>query len=916
MKQASDPAAHDSRGICIQGDQPSHEACNLISVCIFGRQAKRKRAPDCHARPAAFRKRSKKALGTGRRRKQAESPAAHGTSYAAVEIEVIGAAEPRRNISTSGDPLANELHVQEDVIGLEEPVLNDSCPDQARILDTRQSQQRPPLAAPWQAKPRARPRKTGKIKKSANTTADSRALEPVRPVQKSSKSSKPAELLTIPKESKKSSLIDWSKPAKSNKRQKLMEPEPLHLLPLSGGATSHTHPPPERPATRRICTADHPASSPDLNQLPNALLQPFWPGPQSLGCLTRIPHPYASASLSPPAAWDPACAPADRASSSLAAVASMCSNIAEPPEHSASEDALAKESALSINNDQLLADQPSVLASQCTQHSQVRHTSRTAAEVETAAQGLAALLQEPQPLLSAVMYAFQHAICACCAVFPDTAAAARCLTPEAHNTPLLAEPRSDDPGLHVSEGVSPVQVATPVQVQPEWMGEPEQQPPVLPANHLSICSEGVRREDPMHCGQPESLSGCSSKLAQAYQDMSQPASGLRESSSKGEGAPDVPGDIGQQGPARNSLPVLEDLAATHPLVPEQHQLAALWLSRTALSRFSLSLLLHVACQVDHLLVTSAHTASVEQHVSLAAHPQQAPGGGTISDQGPKHHLCIEGGFLKQLRAHLHRKALHHLALAASARFSCAPAPPAPATSKPAPAAAEKGAHASQHGRASISPENAASPALSCREQAKPGHDESPHGPGSPPAGEPASGSDTAGPTALHPLPAAAHPDYARTVADQTQPANPPAADTPAADQRTAASVAMKICPQPYQPQSGPGGVLHPSVAVAGMVGADEAVHPGRTAMPNLAGPPDAAVRASFQNAEGYCTLDSPIHIAMNAQYAAAMCLSSGSLCRMTGAQKVGDTPWSHFFQCMLKGLQQPAASSQEHSPLS
>lgn len=154
----------------------------------------------------------------------------------------MGAEEPRRNISTSGDLLGNELHVQQDILGLEEPVLNDSCPDQADILHTRHSQQRPPLAVPWQAKPRARPRKTGKITTSAFATADSRALEPVRPVQKSSKSSKPAELLTIPKESKKSSLIDWSKPAKTNRRQKLLEPEPLHLSPLSSGAPSCTPP--------------------------------------------------------------------------------------------------------------------------------------------------------------------------------------------------------------------------------------------------------------------------------------------------------------------------------------------------------------------------------------------------------------------------------------------------------------------------------------------------------------------------------------------------------------------------------------------------------------------------------------------------------------------------------------------------
>ena len=818
---------------------------------------------------------------------------------------MIGVEEPRRNISTSGDPLASELHVQEDVVGLEEPVLNDSCPDEADILHIRHSQQRPPLAAPRQAKPRARPRKTGKITTSAFTPADSSALQPVRPVQKSSKSSKPAELLTIPKESMKSSLIDWSKPAKTNKRQKLMEPEPLHLLPLSSGATSCTPPLPERPATRRTRTADHPASSADLNQLPNALLQLFWPMPQSLGCPTGIQRPHASAPLPPPAAWDPACDPADHASSSLAAVASMCSNTAGPPEHSASEQVLAKTSAMSLNNDQLLADQPSVHSSHCTQHGQVRHTSCTAAEVEKAAQGLAALLQEPQPLLSAVMYAFQHAICACCAVLPDTATAARRLTPEGHNTALLAEPRSDDPGVHASEGVSLVQVATPVQVQP-----------VLPANHLSIYSERLRGQDPMDCGRSEPLSGCSSKQAQAAQDSSQPASGLREISSKGEGARDVPGDIRQQGPACNSLPVLEDLAATHPLVPEQHQLAALWLSRTALSRFSLSLLLHVACQVDHLMAASARTASGQQPVSLAAQIQQARGDGTISDQGPKHHLCIEGGFLNQLRAHLHRKALHHLALAASTRFSCTSPPPAPATSKPAPAAAGNGAQASQHGRAStFLIETAASPALSCREQAVPGHNGSAHDPTSPnlPAGEPASGSDAAVPTALHPLPAAAYPDYGRAAADQTQPASPPAADAPAADQLTAAPAARQICPQLHQPQSGPSGVLHPSVSEAGMVDADQAVHPGPTAVPTLAGHQDAAVRASVQNAKGCGKLESPIPIAMNAQYAAAMCLSSGSLCRMIGSQKVSDNSMVALLalQCMItrEGLQQPAAFS-------
>ena len=123
--------------------------------------------------------------------------------------------------------------------------------------------------------------------------------------------------------------------------------------------------------------------------------------------------------------------------------------------------------------------------------------------------------------------------------------------------------------------------------------------------------------------------------------------------------------------ADSSLPAFErEPAVPQAFVPEQHPLAALWLSRAALSRFSLTALLHLASRVDQLLSAS----SFDQTTPSAALAEQAHRHQEQSGGASRQRFSAQGIFLDRLRAHLHVRALSCLALAAPATSSSTPTP--------------------------------------------------------------------------------------------------------------------------------------------------------------------------------------------------------------------------------------------------
>ena len=98
-------------------------------------------------------------------------------------------------------------------------------------------------------------------------------------MRKSDRSAKPAELLSIPKERKKSDLIDWTKPAKANKRQKLQaDAQPRPSLLSHASTAREADAPANGPERVQNRSAGRPSFH--LSHLPNAILRPFWPDPQ------------------------------------------------------------------------------------------------------------------------------------------------------------------------------------------------------------------------------------------------------------------------------------------------------------------------------------------------------------------------------------------------------------------------------------------------------------------------------------------------------------------------------------------------------------------------------------------------------------------------------------------------------------
>lgn len=383
-------------------------------------------------------------------------------------------------------------------------------------------------------------------------------FEPLRPIRKSAKSARPAELLSIPKQSK-ADLINWSTTATANKRLKTCGTP----TKLSGKqASSPVAQPPG--ASAGLQTGSPPAQAcrdsmhVRLPRLPSAILRPFWPNPNHLlspgsriqrpANLQKFPFSFQQTSHKPPAPSDAvnnASQPAVADSlASHAVEAAQTGTDVPAPAHLASNGSSPQEPAQ--QQQQPLLQLPDA----CDQPEPRKGTQRPglciAKDMDTAAQELAALLQGPQPLLPGVVHAFGHAICACSAVLPGCEAAQRQL----------------------------------------------------------------RTKD------------------SASQDHQSAAT-----------------DQGQM------------------VGPELHPLALLWLSTAALSGFSLTALLHLACRVDEILCGGAQRDQDQLQIAASGAQQtsgqaQMPAGSNKSSPAI---ICKEGMFLEELRSHLHSKALVSLA---------------------------------------------------------------------------------------------------------------------------------------------------------------------------------------------------------------------------------------------------------------
>lgn len=401
---------------------------------------------------------------------------------------------------------------------------------------------------------RGRPPKANPLPERASVPTPSGVLEPHRPVRKSAKSARPAELLSIPKQSK-ADLINWSTTATANKRIKACGPS----AKVSGNQASS-------PVARRPCAlaglqagshaeqACRDNKDIRVDQLPAAILRPFWPTPSQLlpdrPCPQRPSDQHNSAPSSQQTQHHPP-ALADVNDASQPAVANVMASDAvdaanagtESPDttHVASSGSLPQQPARQQQPPLQLPD-----AREQPQGGAQKQDDCTAEEIDTAARKLAALLQGPQPLLSGVVHAFGHAICACSAVFPACAAAWRQLGTE-----------QPAPQGHQSDA----------------------------ADHDAMVS------------------------------------------------------------------------------PELHPLAPVWLSRAALSRFSLTALLHLACRVDELSGRPAQK-DADQHQIPDPGAQQASG--QVQKSAGIHlppSATRQGVFLGELRRHLHFKALATLAAA-------------------------------------------------------------------------------------------------------------------------------------------------------------------------------------------------------------------------------------------------------------
>ena len=282
---------------------------------------------------------------------------------------------------------------------------------------------------------RGRPPKAIPLPQRSSAPATDTVLEPHRPVRKSANSARPAELLSIPKRSK-ADLINWSTTATANKRLKTCE---------ASAQVSGTQAP--SPATRgpgasaglragsgaaQACRASMDIR---LDQLPAAILRPFWPKPSHLlPHMLCTQHPPDQQNInvscqqtpqSPPASADAV----DNASQPAVAGSTASDAVDAPPVATGNPDAIHVASSGSSPQQPARRQEPLVhLPEACDQPNPRKGIQKqgicTAEEIDSAAQKLAALLQGPQPLLSGVVHAFGHAICACSAVLPA------CATPQ------------------------------------------------------------------------------------------------------------------------------------------------------------------------------------------------------------------------------------------------------------------------------------------------------------------------------------------------------------------------------------------------------------------------------------------------------------------------------------------------------
>ena len=265
-------------------------------------------------------------------------------------------------------------------------------------------------------------------------TSAAGGLEPHKPVRKSAKSARPAELQSIPKQSK-ADLINWSTTASANKRLKTCgATAPLFgMSSLPAALPSGSYERLQAGSSATLACKERTRVRPD--QLPASLLRPFWPIPSHLlpqmECSShRSIHQLRSSSSS------------QQSQHNHQAVAATIMNASEPAgpnllaSHAAGAADIAVPDATTLTSAHTLLQVAGSLQEPLTQ---LPPASRqdvateglqkqgvcTAADMDTAAQGLAALLQGPQPLLSGVLHAFGHAICACSAVFPDCVRAQR-----------------------------------------------------------------------------------------------------------------------------------------------------------------------------------------------------------------------------------------------------------------------------------------------------------------------------------------------------------------------------------------------------------------------------------------------------------------------------------------------------------
>ncbi|KAK9831744.1 hypothetical protein WJX74_007802 [Apatococcus lobatus] len=368
-------------------------------------------------------------------------------------------------------------------------------------------------------------------------------LEPHRPARRSATGVRPAELQSIPKQSK-ADLINWSTTASANKRLKTRGaavPVPTIQASLLNTQPSGTQQGPQMVSNVRQASR----KQPHIAQLPASMLRPFWPVPDPMlppsQCSSLHPHQQHS-SLS-----------SQQSQTDHFASVGICNSASQP----ATADLLASDAATAVDTGPKEPEATGVgfLQQPCMQLPDARYECVstesvqkqgvcTEQDMDTAAQGLAAVLQGPQPLLSGVMHAFGNAICACSAVFPD-------------------------------------------------------------------CSRAQRQSKP------------------------------------GDGAPQEH----------------EQAALNHEqaFVPEQHHLAPLWLSNMAVSRFSLTALLHLASRVDEILSRHVLSDPRPQEISDAG-AQQTNNQVEVPAANPSFASAArQGMFLEQLRGQLHYKALASLA---------------------------------------------------------------------------------------------------------------------------------------------------------------------------------------------------------------------------------------------------------------